>query len=380
MKVAHIITALRAEGAQTMLYKLLSRMEKSRFESVVVSLSGQGVFAERFAGLNVPVYSIDMKTGLPTPAAAFRLVRKIREIKPDLIQGWMYHGNLAAQLAGGLMPARVPVIWNIRGAHYILKNEKPVTRAVIWVGAKLSSLPAKIINNSEESALGHEERLGYRADKRLIIPNGFDTDIYSPSPMARMSVREELKLSADAVLIGLIARYHPVKGHATFLEAAAMLLKSHSHVHFVLAGAKVDTRNERLRKALARFDISQQVHLLGEREDMPRLAAAMDIASLSSYCEGFPNAIGEAMACGVPCVATDVGDSSKVIGDTGQIVPPRDPSALADAWKRLIDMGDERRRMLGMLARERIVEKFSLGAIASHYESLYTEVLSQSSH
>jgi glycosyltransferase involved in cell wall biosynthesis len=380
MKVAHIITALHAEGAQMMLYKLLSRMKRSRFESVVVSLSDQGALAERFTSLNIPVYSINMKAGLPTPAAAFRLVRKIREIKPDLIQGWMYHGNLAAQLAGGLMPARVPVLWNIRGAHYTLKNEKPATAAAIWFGAKLSRLPAKIINNSEESALGHEERLGYRADKRVIIANGFDTDIYSPSLMARASVREELKVPADAVLIGLIARYHPVKDHATFLEAAAMLLKSHHHVHFVLAGARVDTSNEQLSEALTRFDISRQVHLLGERKDTPRLAAAMDIVSLSSYCEGFPNTIGEAMACGVPCVATDVGDSSMLVGDTGLIVPPRDSSALANAWEKLIDIGAERRQMLGMLARERVIKKFSLGAIASQYETLYAEMLSKTKH
>jgi glycosyltransferase involved in cell wall biosynthesis len=380
MKVAHIITALRAEGAQMMLYKLLSRMERSRFDSAVVSLSNRGPLAERFERLNIPVYPINMKAEMPTLPALLRLLGKIREIKPDLIQGWMYHGNLAAQLTGSLLPSRVPVLWNIRGAHYALKNEKPATAATIWLGARLSGLPAKIINNSEQSALGHEERLGYRASKRVIIPNGFDTDVYSPSRSARARVREELGLPPDAVLIGLIARYHPVKDHATFLEAAALLLKSHDRVHFVLAGDGVDASNAQLRETLNRSDIWSNVHLLGHRKDTARIAAAMDIVSLSSYCEGFPNAIGEAMACGVPCVATDVGDSALVVGETGRIVPPRHPSALANAWQELIDMGAERRQALGMLARQRVVKKFSLDAIASQYETLYTEMLSQTIH
>ncbi|HVG20760.1 MAG TPA: glycosyltransferase [Blastocatellia bacterium] len=377
MKIAHIITALRGEGAQVMLYKLLSRMEKSRFDSTVVTLSDRGPLAEKFESLDVPVYAINLRAELPTLTAVLRLLRKIREIKPDLIQGWMYHGNLAAQLTGSLLPYRVPVLWNIRGAHYTLKNEKPATAATIWLGAKLSGLPAKIINNSEESALGHEERLGYRADKRVVIPNGFDTDIYSPSPSARASVRKEMNLPAGAVLIGLIARYHPAKDHATFLGAAARLLKSHNQVRFVLVGDGVDASNAQLCETLNQFGIWPNVHLLGHRKDIARLSAAMDIVSLSSYCEGFPNAVGEAMACGVPCVATDVGDSALLVGDTGLIVPPRDPSALADAWKTLIDMGSERRQMLGTLARQRVVEKFSLDTIASQYATLYTEMLSQ---
>lgn len=380
MKIAHIITALRAEGAQVMLYKLLSRMEKSRFDSAIVTLSDRGPLAERFESLDIPVYAVNLKAELPTLTAVLRLLRKVREIRPDLIQGWMYHGNLAAQLTGSLLPYRVPVLWNIRGAHYTLKNEKPATAATIWLGAKLSGLPAKIINNSEESALGHEKRLGYRSDRRVVIPNGFDTDIYSPSPSARASVRKEMNLPAGAVLISLIARYHPVKDHATFLEAASLLLKSHNHVHFVLIGEGVDTSNAQLREMLNQSDILPNVHLLGHRKDIARLSAAMDIVSLSSYCEGFPNAIGEAMACGVPCVATDVGDSALLVGDSGLIVPPSDPSALAGAWKELIDMGIERRQMLGMIARRRIVEKFSLDTIASQYETLYTELLSQTNH
>ena len=375
MRVAHIITALRAEGAQMMLYKLLSRMERERFDAAVISLSNHGALADKFIRMGVPVYWINMKPGLPTPAAAVRLVNKIRQIKPDLIQGWMYHGNLAAQLAAAFAPARVPVLWNVRGSHFALKDEKPSTAAIVWLNAKLSNLPSRIINNSAASALGHEQRLGYNADKRLVIPNGFDTSVFAPSAAARGSVRAELAVADDTPLVALFARFHPVKDHAAFLEAASILLKSQRQAHFVLAGRGVDVSNECLRQLTNRLGISNNVHMLGERSDMPRLAAAMDIVSLTSRAEGFPNVIGEAMSCGVPCAVTDVGDSAWIVGDTGRVAPPGDAVALAKAWQELFEMSDENRRKLGRLARQRVIENFSLDAVARRYETVYEEAV-----
>lgn len=357
-----------------MLLKLLSRMERSRFDAAVISLSDQGLLSEKLTSMGFPVYSINMKSGIPTPAAVIRLARKIRQIKPDLIQGWMYHGNLAAQLGAALAPARVPVLWNIRGSHYTLKNEKPATAATIWLTAKLSGLPTTIINNSAVSALGHEQKLGYKPDRRVVIPNGFDTSVFAPSQEARWSVRNELGLSEETLLVGLIARFHPVKNHMGFLRAASLLQEKHPNVHFVLAGCGVDTSNETLMVTIKRLDLSTNVHLLGERSDIPRLLAAVDLATLSSSSEGFPNVIGEAMACGVPCVVTDVGDSASLIGETGLVVPPCDPGALARAWQELIEMDGENRRKVGLLGRQRITENFSIDAIARRYEQLYERV------
>lgn len=358
-----------------MLYKLLSRMERGRFDATVISLSDRGALADKFAGIGVPVHWIDMKPGLPTPAAAVRLVSRIRQLKPDLIQGWMYHGNLAAQLAAAFAPARIPVLWNVRGAHFALGDEKPSTAAVVWLNAKLSSLPSKIINNSAASALGHEQRLGYNAGKRLVIPNGFDTAVFVPSDAARRGVRAELALADDTPLIALFARFHPVKDHAVFLEAASILLQSHPQARFVLAGKDADGNNEYLCRLANRPGLSGKVHLLGERSDMPRLSAAMDVVSLSSRAEGFPNVIGEAMACGVPCAVTDVGDSAWIVGDTGKVAPPGDAPALAKAWQELLDLNCENRRELGQLARQRVIENFSLDAIARRYEAAYEEVV-----
>jgi glycosyltransferase involved in cell wall biosynthesis len=360
-----------------MLYKLLSRLGRERFDPVVVSLRERGTLGDRIESLGTPVYTIDMKPGIPTLASIWRLIRTARQLKPDLIQGWMYHGNLAAQLASITAPQPIPVIWNIRQSLHSLDSEKVGTAAVIKLLAKLSSYPAQILYNSKTSAIHHEE-LGYKVDKTKIIPNGFDTDLFAPSTAARSSLRTELNLVENVFLIGLMGRYHPQKDHANFLQAAAILLQTRPDVHFVLAGTGITRENIALQDVIKTLGLTKRIHLLGERDDMARLTAALDIASSSSsYGEAFPNVIGEAMSCGIPCVVTDVGDSAWIVGDTGRVVPARDPQALADAWKELIDRGSMDREMLGKQARTRIIEYFSLDPVVAHYEALYKSLLSQ---
>lgn len=375
MKIAHIITSLDKHGAQMMLYKVLSSMDRARFDSVVVSLADGGAIRDKFADIGVTVHSVGMKKGLPAPWSVYRFIRLMKRIEPDLIQGWMYHGNLAAQLANTFSTRHAPVVWNIRGSICNLKDVKPATAAMIWLGGKLSGLPEVIINNSLASAVEHEEMLGYRSDRRVIIPNGFDTSAFVPSSEARASLRAELGLPGDALLIGLLARYHPMKGHANFLQAAMLLLKDHPQTHFVLSGDGVDRSNEALRELINNLSIAGRVHLLGERGDMSRVAAALDVAALSSaYGEGFPNVIGEAMACAVPCVVTDVGDSAFVVGQTGRTVPPSDRNALARALREVVEMSETSRRELGQAARRRVLDNFSIEAIARKYEALYRQV------
>jgi glycosyltransferase involved in cell wall biosynthesis len=377
MKLLFIITGLSTGGAEMMLYKLLSRLGRERFDPVVLSLRERGTLGDRIESLGTPVYTIDMKPGIPTLASIWRLIRTARQLKPDLIQGWMYHGNLAAQLAGITAPQPVPVIWNIRQSLHSLDSEKAGTAAVIKLLAKLSSYPAQILYNSKTSAIHHEE-LGYKVEKTKIIPNGFDTDLFAPSTAARNSLRSELDLVENVFLIGLMGRDHPQKDHANFLQAAAILLQTRPDVHFVLAGTGITRENIALQDVIKTLGLTKRIHLLGERDDMARLTAALDIASSSSsYGEAFPNVIGEAMSCGISCVVTDVGDSAWIVGDTGRVVPARDPQALAHAWKELIDRGSMDREMLGKQARTRIIEYFSLDSVVAHYEALYKSLLSQ---
>jgi glycosyltransferase involved in cell wall biosynthesis len=369
MKILYVITGLTTGGAEMMLYKLLSKLDRNRFAPVVVSLMDRGTFGDRIEALGIPVHTIDMKSGIPTPAAIGRLIGTVRQLKPDLIQGWMYHGNLAAQFASLFSSHKIPVLWSIHHSLDSLASEKKMTQAIIRFSSIISLYTNQIVFVSKNSKLQHEA-LGYCSENSCIIPNGFDTS-FKPSIEARRTIRAELGLPEDSFLIGLIARYHPMKDHANFLQAAALLLKDYPNVQFVLAGNGVDEKNPTLCQLIHELGIAEGIHLLGERQDIPRLTAALDIASSASYTEAFPNVIGEAMSCAVPCAVTDVGDSAWIVGNAGRVVPPRDSEALANAWKELIELGPEGRKALGKAARVRIIESFSLNSVVARYESLY---------
>ncbi|HEV2915761.1 MAG TPA: glycosyltransferase [Pyrinomonadaceae bacterium] len=377
IKVLHIINDLSIGGAEMMLYKLLSGMSAERFAPVVMSLVDRGNLRERIEALGIPVYSAGMSPEMPSPVAVWRLIRLVRQIKPDLIQGWMAHGNLVAQLVAGLASRRSAVLWNIRQTLYSFDYEKRATASAIKLCARLSKRPARILYNSRTSSAQHTA-IGYSAEKTLVIPNGFDTELFAPSREARLSVRSELGVAENTFLIGLVGRFHPMKGHAHFLRAAKRLLKTYPDVQFVLSGKDVSWANISLCELVQTLGLVERVHLLGERQDMPRITAALDIASSSSsYGEGFPNVIGEAMSCAVPCVVTDVSDLPWVVGETGRVVPPRNPEALARAWADLIELGTEGREALGAAARARVIQYFPLGSVVAQYEALYESVIAR---
>ncbi|MBA3442752.1 MAG: glycosyltransferase [Pyrinomonadaceae bacterium] len=376
IKTLHVINDLSIGGAEMMLYKLLSAINRTRFDPVVISLMNRGELRSRIEALDIPVYTVGMKPGVPTPVSIWRLIRLVRRLAPDLIQGWLPHANLAAQLTSMFAPGQVSVLWKISHTPYPLDTEKPVTATAIKLCAQLSNLPAKILNNSRTSAAQHKA-IGYPSDKTLVIPNGFDTNLFIPSTEAHRSLRAELGVAEGSLLIGLIGRFHPMKDHANFLRAARLLLRVYPGVQFVLSGKDINWKNSALCKLIYDLAIVERVHLLDERDDMPRLTAALDIAASSSYSEGFPNAIGEAMACGVPCVVTDVGDSAWMVGESGRVVPVRNSEALADAWRGLIELGPESRAALGRAARARVLEHFSLRSVVAQYETLYENVMAQ---
>jgi len=384
MRIMHVITGLSTGGAETMLLKLLSAASGS-MEHAVVSLGDEGTIGPRIAALGVPVHCLGLKRNAPNPFRALSIQSLAQRIDPQLIQGWMYHGNLMASVAALAFRKRVqkntlqekapdvkpPVIWNIRQTIYDLRNERWLTARFIRLGARMSHCPATIIYNSQTSA-GQHEALGYRAEKRVIIPNGFDCQALRPDEAARKAVRTELGIADDTVVIGLVARYHPMKDHAGFLRAAGAVARACPQTKFVLAGTGVSSKQSELAAAVRQNGLQDHVILLDERSDIPSLNNAFDIAcSASAWGEGFSNSIGEAMACGIPCAVTDVGDSAYLVGKTGLVAPPREPQALANAIMQLIGMGRASRWQLGTKARSRIEIEFSLPAIVRRYEDLY---------
>ena len=331
-----------------------------------------GQVGKELQAAGVKVHTLAITRGRISPAGLFRLLKLLRGLKPDLLQCWMYHANLLGLLAAKL--AGVPhVIWGIRCSEIDFACYPRLTRWVVSLGARLSSLPDVTVVNSEAGAKVHT-RWGYDSSKMVVIYNGFDLEQFKEDRLARLAVRRELGLMDDSPLIGLIARYDPMKDHENFFRAAGFLGQRRSDVNFLLCGMDITSENTDLARMVRTYGLEGNVHLLGLRDDIPRLTAALDIATSSAHGEGFCNAVGEAMSCGVPCVATDVGDAVRIVGEAGRVIPPRDPQALAAAWAELIDMGHHRRKALGSMARERIREKFSLASFQQAHESLYERI------
>lgn len=373
-RVLYVVSDLSVGGAEMMLYRLLAETDRARFRPVVVSLMDGGALRERVESLGVKVHTLGMRQGRPTPLALWRLVSLMRRLRPRLVVGWMYHGSLAAQLGTFFSARSTPVLWSIHYSVASLVCEKWLTAASIRACAVLSRTASRIVFVSHDGQANHR-LLGFKTAHSSVISNGIDSDAFAPAPEARASVRAELGLPADALLIGTIGRRHPVKDHANFLRAASIVSRAYPHAHFLLAGRGVDDDDRELRRLIEELGLANRTHLLGERHDIARLMAALDIFSLSSYCESFPTVVGEAMACGVPCVVTRVGDAALIVGDAGAVVPPRDAHALAADWSALIDLGDEARAALGRAAAARVRELFPLKAMARSYESLYDDAL-----
>lgn len=370
--IVHIIAALNVGGTEMMLYRLLPRMRKDRFENIVITLKEKGELSKDFESQNIRVYNVGSMGGILRISALIRSLKILRQINPDIIQGWLPHGNLITILVSVFLLYRLSALWNIRHTALPKAETKNSTLLIIKLLSLLSSLPQKIIFNSKTGANDHI-RMGYRRDKSCIIPNGFDTKLFSPSEKNRSCVRSELNISEEAVLIGLIGRFDPLKDHSCFLKAGAKLLSNKREVYFLLAGREVDWQNQQLKQLIEKLGMSGKVFLLGERRDIHRITAALDIAACSSVAEGFPNVIGEAMSCGIPCVVTDVGDSAWLVGNSGMVVPPRNHEALCEAWLKLIELGSAKRQVLGEKARKRIENHFSIQMIVKKYEQLYEE-------
>jgi glycosyltransferase involved in cell wall biosynthesis len=374
VRVVHIINSFEFGGAEAMLCNLLQRSDRRRFDPHVISLIDDLRVAGPIVDAGIPLATMGMKPGLPNPLAIVRLIKHLRRLRPAIVQTWMDHSNLIGGVAARFVPG-ARVVWGIHHANHVAELTKRTTLLTVGACARLSGLvPARIVCCSEQSRVHYAQR-GFAAGRLTVIPNGFDTDHFRPDPAARLAVREEIGVARDAPLIGLVARYDPVKDHPTFLRAAAIVHREFPDVHFVLCGDKVGASNAALAQLIQSLGIGGVCHLLGPRRDVARIHAALDIATSSSLSEAFPLAVGEAMACGVPCVATDVGDSARMIGKTGMIVPPGDPGALAAGMAELLGMGAAGRARLGADARQRVRELFDLGAVTRRYEGLYHELV-----
>ena len=373
IRVCHIITGLYTGGAEMMLYRLLAATDRCRYEPTVISLIDQGAVGERIRALDIPVHTLELNRSSGILAGPVRLLSLLRSLQPDLIQGWMYHGNLAATFAGFLTGA--PTVWGIHYSLYDPASERLGSRAIIELSRWLSGRPTATVYVSHISAEQHAAH-GFQDRDRRIIPNGFDGEVHRPDTASRDRFRAEIGAHESEFLVGLIARYHPMKDHANLLRAASTLTGLSPRIRWVLAGPGVDASNAELTGMISELGLSEHTHLLGERSDTPAILTGLDLLCMSSsHGEAFPMVVGEAMASGLPCVVTDVGDAAWLVGDTGWVVPPRNSEALAAALTEAWALGSTARAERGRAARQRVLERFSLAATTTAYQNLYETLI-----
>lgn len=375
MRITYVITGLGTGGAETMLLKLLRNLDRSRFDPSVITLTEKGDVGPCIEALGISVVALGMKPGVPNPLALFSLIRHLRRIKPDLVNTWMYHADFMGSIAARLAGCR-KVVWGLRHSDLSRNDDKRSILLIAKVCAALSSwLPTQILSCSMRGKAVHAA-IGYRADKIHVIPNGFDLERFHPDNSSRDSVRTELGLPLDAPLVGLVGRYNPQKNHAGFIEVATQVNAQLPQTHFVLAGAGIDWGNDELGTIIDAHGLRECIHLLGRRDDMPRLMAALDVlVSASSHGEAFPNVLGEAMACGVPCVVTDVGDSAEIVDGAGRVADVGDMEGLARHLMEVLRLSSSERRALGEQARVRIATEYEIGKVVELYQCFYERLM-----
>jgi len=376
VNVVHIISGLGRGGAEMMLWRLITARERQgAIHHTVVSLTTKGAYGPMLEARGITVHALGMSRLRHLIPAFLALVRLLRDSRPDLVHTWMYHadlfGGLAARWAG-----RIPVVW---GIHSLDLRRSGAMRTVLV--QKLSAwmspwVPQAILCVAEASRQVHAA-VGYDADKFVVIPNGFDVSQPAVDQQRIDAFRQACGLGSDDLVIGCVGRFNPAKDHHNFVEAVTRLGRRHPGVRFLMVGRGLDRSNPTLMTWIDASGFPDRFHLLGERDDVPVVLAALDIFCSSSRTEAFPLVVGEAMVHARPSVVTDVGDTALLVGDTAVVVERENADALAEGLERLIKAGPVERRQMGRRAQARVASTFTLEHSIARTEALYVQVLEQ---
>ncbi|TCS34315.1 glycosyltransferase involved in cell wall biosynthesis [Paucimonas lemoignei] len=369
--VLHVITGLVVGGAEMALYRLIQQSQGAGYTHTVIALTPEGGMRERFAEAGIKLIVLNVRK---RPISEFfHLYRLMRQLRPDIVQTWLYHADLLGGLAARLAGIR-NVIWGIRTTDVNIGCARPTALVRRACAAISRWIPRTIVCVAEAARRAHA-LIGYDAARMVVVGNGFDLSRFSVPAEQRMQIRTQCGFTEDAVVIGTVGRFNADKDHANFVRAAGILAKRDRNLRFLMVGRNLDRNNSELMQWIGETGASDQFVLLGERADVPVCLAAMDIFCLPSRTEAFPNALGEAMATGLPCVATDVGDVAAVMGDDGVLVPKMNSAALADGVTRLLELGTGGRQSLGRRARTRIHEKYSMESTRMRFENIYANLI-----
>ena len=373
MKVMFLCRALDYGGAENQLVFLARKLSDRGIETGIAVYYSGGGLEDELKDSSVAVFHLNKRSRWDVIGFCRELTRVVSVEKPDILHSYLTDSNALSVLIKPFLP-KLKIAWGIRASYMDFNRYGWLAKVLFAVTCRLSGQADLIIANSHAGRFFHQRR-GYPSEKMVVIPNGIDTCRFAPDPDAGERVRREWSLSESENLIGLVGRLDPVKDHPTFLEASALLLGQRDDVRFVCVGEGRASYREELEHMSEHLRLHDRILFAGLRKDMRAVYNALNIATLVSIGEGFPNVIGEAMACGIPCVVTDAGDSEKIVGSTGVVVSPGDPQALARGWQKILEMRKEEKAELGRQARDRIVALFGTEIFIARTEEALRSLL-----
>jgi glycosyltransferase involved in cell wall biosynthesis len=357
--ILFLIPILSIGGAERQLVILAAGLKRLGYAVKVAVFSGGGALESDLRREKVPIVNLGKSSRWNMPFHYFHLIGLLRQEHPKVLFSYMSLANDWSILVKPWVPA-TRIIWGVRVSELNLNDYDWQGRLTYHLEAKLARFANQIICNSYEG-LSVAVKRGFSSNKIIVIPNGINVDYFRPLRTHREQFRRECGIKKTEKLIGLIARLNPMKDHSTFLQAAGLLARERNDVRFVCVGSGPKSYEAKLRKLAADLGLDNILIWIGSRHDMQFVYNGLDVLTLSSsYGEGFANVIGEAMACGVPCVVTDVGDSALIVDDLGEVVPARDPVELKNGMIRILRRIDKEKRMLSEDNRRRIANEFSV--------------------
>ena len=371
MKILHIITGLGDGGAEHTLFKICKYDIKN--EHIVISLKENGKYFSLLKKLGIKVYSLNFK--FYSIIKFIILIRLISYLKPDIVQTWLVHADLLGGISARLAGIK-NIIWNIRYSNIQIGKAKLTTILIIRFLSILSYLIPKFIVTVSKKAKKIYELTGYNKKIFKFIPNGYDLSILKSNKHQKINFKKIIRIKENTPLIGNVARYDPQKDHLNLLNALSLIRLKNINFFCVLVGLNINKKNISLVSDIKRLNLSKHIKLLGQNDNISQVMNGLDLHVLSSsYGEGFPNVVAESMACGTPCIVTDIGDSAYVIGKTGWIVPPKSSIKLARAIeKALIEKDTIKWNKRCKKARLRVKENFSIGNMIKLYNKVWINV------
>ena len=371
MKVVHIITGLGDGGAEHALFKICKYDISNKH--FVISLKGPGKYFTLLKKLGIEVYCLNVK--FFSFNKFIFLIKLLRSLKPNIVQTWLVHadfiGGIAARIAG-----INNILWNVRYSNIQLGKAKLTTILIIKILTILSYLIPKFILSVSKKAKKIYEVKGYNKKILKFIPNGYDLSILKVNKIEKKKFKEKIKIKKQIPLIGNVARYDPQKDHLNLLNALSLIRSKNINFFCVLVGSNINKNNFDLVSEIKRLKLSNHVKLLGQTDNISEVMNGLDIHILSSsYGEGFPNVVAESMACGTPCIVTDVGDAAFIVGKTGWVVPPKNSFKLAKAIEQaLYEKSTIKWNKRCKKARSRIKVKFSISKMITLYNKVWIKV------